>query len=81
MAKIPHFPNEIGGNPVVAIDLRMRDGAILRLKMPDVQQSRVMVALGQLVADLDVPQLCTESAVCTRSGQAAQKPTSCPTHD
>lgn len=55
MAKIPNFPNEIGANPVVAIDLHMRDGAILRLKMPDVQQSRVMVAIGRLAADLDVP--------------------------
>lgn len=55
MAKIPNFPNEINSNPVVAIDLRMKDGAVLRLNMPDVQQSRVMVALGRLAVALDVP--------------------------
>ncbi|MDP3062121.1 MAG: hypothetical protein Q8O40_02730 [Chloroflexota bacterium] len=55
MAKIPEFPNEVNANPVVAIDLRMKDGVVLRLKMPDVQQTRVMVAIGRLAADLDVP--------------------------
>ena len=55
MSKIPEFSNEVNPNPVVAIDLRMRDGVVLRFAMPDVQQSRVMVGMGRLLADLDVP--------------------------
>ena len=54
MNTIPEFPNEMGSNPVVAIDLRFRDDFILRFEMPDVQQSRVMLAMGQLLASLDV---------------------------
>ena len=50
MAKIPEFPNEIGANPVVALDLHMRDGVVLRLLMPDVQQSRVMIALVNMIS-------------------------------
>jgi hypothetical protein len=55
MAKIPEFPNETNSNPVVAIDLQTKAGVVLRFAMPDVQQSRVMVAMGRLLADLDVP--------------------------
>jgi len=51
---IPEFPNEINSNPVVAIDLLMRDGVVLRFKLPAVQQSRVMWAMGALHASLDV---------------------------
>ena len=46
MAKIPNFPSEVNPNPVVAIDLRMRDGCVLRFEMGEVQQSRVMWAMG-----------------------------------
>ena len=42
-------------NPVIAIDIHMKDGAVLRLNMPNVRQARVMAALGRLAADLDVP--------------------------
>lgn len=53
--KIPNF-NEAGpGNPVTAIELRMKDGAVLRFRLPDVQQSRVMWAIGKLLAGLEVP--------------------------
>lgn len=52
--KIPEFKNEVGENPVTAIDLVMRDGVILRFKLPLVQQSRVMVAMGRLLASLNV---------------------------
>ena len=56
MTKIPEFPNETNSNPVVAIDLYTQAGTILRLKIkPAVQQARVMMALGRLLADLGVP--------------------------
>lgn len=52
--KIPDF-HECGSNPVTALDIQMKDGATLRLCLPDVQQSRVMAAIGRLAAQLDVP--------------------------
>lgn len=50
---IPTF-NEIGSNPLTALDMVTRDGVILRFKLPSVQQSRVMVAMCRLLASLGV---------------------------
>ena len=54
MKVIPTFPGEVNPNPVVAIDLRMKDGSVLSFNLPDVQQSRVMWGMGGLLARLDV---------------------------
>ena len=54
MALIPEFPNEVNPNPVVAIDLHMKDHMVLRFSMGEVQQSRVMWAMGKLLQDLGV---------------------------
>ena len=54
MPLIPEFPNEVNPNPVVAIDLIMKDGPVLRFEMGEVQQARVMWAMGRLLAELGV---------------------------
>ena len=54
MPIIPEFPNEVNPNPVVAIDLRMKDHVVLRFEMGEVQQARVMWAMGKLLAELGV---------------------------
>ena len=54
MPLIPEFLNEVNPNPVVAIDLWMKDGPVLRFEMGEVQQARVMWAMGQLLANLGV---------------------------
>lgn len=51
---IPMIPGEEGSNPVVAIDLLTQDGATLRFRLPAVQQSRIMIAMGKLLTSLDV---------------------------
>ena len=53
--KIPTFPNEVNPNPVTALDMQTKDGAILRFKLPEVLQSRFMWAVGKMLASLDVP--------------------------
>ena len=48
---IPTFPNEVGGNPVIAIEVVTDQGVRLRFNFtPPVQQSRMMIALGHLHA-------------------------------
>ena len=55
MPIIPEFPNEVKpGNPVVAIDLRMKDHVVLRFELGEVQQSRVMWAMRELLLHLGV---------------------------
>ena len=55
MPIIPEFPNEAKpGNPVVAIDLRTKDLVVIRFELGEVQQSRVMWAMGELLRDLGV---------------------------
>ena len=54
MPLIPEFPNEVNPNPVVAIDLRMKDLVVLRFNLGEVQQSRVMWAMGELLQHLGV---------------------------
>jgi hypothetical protein len=51
---IPEFPNELGSNAIVAIDIRAKDGTVLRWVLPEVQQARVMAALGRMAADIGV---------------------------
>lgn len=57
---IPEFPNEVNPNPVTAIDLRTEQGVTLRWHFdPPVQQSRMMLALGGLFAQVseEMPEL------------------------
>ena len=60
--EIPNFPNEVNPNPIIAIDLRTKEGTVLRFKLPEIQQARVMWAMGKLLAsvgaeiDLELPE-------------------------
>lgn len=61
---IPEFPNEVNPNPVTAIDLRTEQGVTLRWHFdPPVQQSRMMLALGGLFAQVseEMPELSLPS--------------------
>ncbi len=53
--RIPDFNELPAGNPVTAIDLHTRDGLILRFELGEVQQSRVMWAIGGMLAELGAP--------------------------
>ena len=56
---IPHFPNEMGpGNPVTALDLRTKDGTTIRWVFDEpIQQSRMMMAMGRLFANLGLEEM------------------------
>lgn len=50
---IPEF-NEVNPNPATSLDLQLRDGVTLRFRLPQVQQARMMAAIGQLHGQLGV---------------------------
>lgn len=50
---VPWFHEE-RSNPVTALDMQTSDGATLRFKLPEVQQARVMAAMGELHGRLGV---------------------------
>ncbi|MDP2727861.1 MAG: hypothetical protein Q8P59_10000 [Dehalococcoidia bacterium] len=55
MKLIPNFPNELPpGNPVTALDVHTKAGTVLRFNLGEVQQSRFMAAIGELLARLGV---------------------------
>ena len=66
---IKPFANSSRDNPVTAIDLQTKDGTVLRFRLPEIQQERVMWAIGVLHhslgvgLDLELPEVAAGAAV------------------